>query len=324
MLSTIADPHDVLSLALSRLRINGVSPIVIRSRLATLRSRYKLVRYLIVCFAMLLMIPDVWLAVRQNRYVIVREFWNVPLLLASPLLMAWKRCVFFNVNHNLVGMPEQFPWSLRVLARLGFQFILFDGKDAGSMLPGSVRPQFWFPLFPIPEQLSSRRGQRHSVLPVVGVVGDFRAEKGRAVEIGTLLNTLTNNGACEVKIGYRSSAHLLPLNGLGVKFIYTGTRSTYLEFLRSVDILLIFAKRETYYCRHSGTVMDAIACGVVPVVPDYPLLKSQVSDPVVVGATYHSLPEIPTMLQSLSKSCMETSTARCAYIAHRLAPDMRV
>ena len=48
--------------------------------------------------------------------------------------------------------------------------------------------------------------------------------------------------------------------------------------------------------------MDTIACGAIPVVPNFPVLASQVLEPAPIGEVYDSLLTIPDVLNKVKLS----------------------
>jgi hypothetical protein len=71
-------------------------------------------------------------------------------------------------------------------------------------------------------------------------------------------------------------------------------------------MILIFADKSKYFYRHSGTIMDAVACGVVPVVPNLPILASQVLEPAQIGVIYESVTTIPEAIEMVVSSLRMT------------------
>ena len=294
MLKKCIDPHAELAGAIAELHVNGQQAMVVKSRLSTVRASARLVRLLLVLASMALMVVDIWRASFSRQYVVVREFWNIPLLCFAILIFPLRGRVLFNVNHNLSCLPYHFPRSISLLGFLGFRFILFDGQAAAQYFPRSVRNAFVFPLFPC-----SPRGDQEIVAssivkpkPVVAIVGDLRPEKGDPTQISEVLSSLALAARWDIRLGYRHQAHMLARLPATIRLVDTDSRSKYFELLSAADVIVVFAERGSYFCRHSGTVMDAIACGAVPLVPELPVLVSQISNPVLVGVTYQTFKEL--------------------------------
>jgi hypothetical protein len=123
-------------------------------------------------------------------------------------------------------------------------------------------------------------------------VGDFRSEKGDARELFKIMGRIAEIPDTDLLIGLRTPMPWIQHSGLAAMVIGTESRVQYLAFLKKLDVLILFAREDRYYCRHSGTIMDAVACRATPVVPNFPVLASQIMLPVQVGLTYAGLAEI--------------------------------
>lgn len=314
-----ADPHTILSAAFEKCLIHGHKPVVVKSRFARLHSKIRAVRLVLICLAMPLMVLDIWVAALTRKPIVVREFWNLPLAAVCLLLWPLRHRIMFNINHNLSGLPQQFPASLRRMATMGFHFILFDGSDAAKQFPAEVLPAFHFPLFPCVVGSAARAPGSP---PVLAVVGDFRAEKGDPVKIRTLIKTLAKDTRWTVHIGKHGNKAALFGNDEGITIVDTSSHADYLSFLSTADIVLVFADSTQYYVRHSGTVMDAIACGAVPIVPNLPVIASQVSNPDAVGITYSDLSDLEACVIKAISGREVFATNRPTYFDERQSVEL--
>jgi len=278
-----------LTEALQRCTVHGITPAIVRSRLSRWHATHRPPRLMMVVLAVPPMLFDIWWAVLRGKPVVVREFWNLPMAIVSPLLWPIRKRVLFNINHNLSGLPVHFPLTLKVLAWMGFRFFLFDGAAAAPHFPSGVLNAFRFPLFPC-------IAQAHSALqhdrPVLAVVGDFRPEKGNPEAIRSLLKTLAQDPRWRLRVGRHGQRVSLFDTTEAIETVNTSTHTDYLRFLAEADVVLVFADPAKYYVRHSGTVMDAIACGAIPIVPELPIIASQVSCPAAVGMVYRNMTDI--------------------------------
>jgi hypothetical protein len=294
MFRKCVDPHAVLSEAFKLFKINGVVPAIVKARIINLQSDFKAIRLILVLFNMTFLVIDIWRSSFQHRYIVVREFWNIPLLCYSLILFPLRRRVFFNVNHNLIGLPYHFPHSINLLSQVGFRFILFDGKSVSVCFPKAAFNAFEFPLFPcMPHSAQSINLKSFQVQKsMIAIVGDLRPEKGDINEINKVLVSLSLVDNWSIRLGHRhpeSVKLVLPAN---VKLVDTSSRNNYLQLLMDSDVVVIFAHVDSYFCRHSGTVMDSISCGSIPLIPNLPVLVSQVNNPTKVGELYCSYGEI--------------------------------
>jgi hypothetical protein len=262
------------------------------------------------------MLVDIVRSAFCSRYVIVREFWNVPLVIMLPFLFIWRKRILWNVNHNLrSGSSGTCPVALSLAARLGFRFLLLDGSAAVAGLPHHVRYAFSTPLFPITDRLRSRRAKRD--VAHVSLVGDMRPEKVATGELERVVQQLSDLSRVHVQIGVRNGQLPEVRVQQNVTFADTSTRLQFLGLLGDSDIVVVLARRDAYYLRNSGTVLDAISCGAWPVVPAYPVLEVQVSHPVRVGSTYGPTSEIVAVVREAIASLESLESSRAAYFSGR-------
>jgi hypothetical protein len=312
MFIRVSDPHEVLDEALKGLLINDRPPVLVKSRLLDVSSRFVAVRILIVAARSVAMTADVIRAASGGRHVVAREFWNVPLLLMAPVLIPWRKRILWNVNHNLRSDAGACPLALSLAARLGFIFLMFDGSVAMATFPVHVQRAFLTPLFPVIDRAGNGRARGGTT---VSLVGDMRPEKVSIPELELVVRSLAGIPGVTVQIGARGApVAKLPTDAAVAD---TSKRESYLDLLRSSDVVVVLARREAYYYRHSGTVLDAIACGAWPVVPAFPVLGVQVGQPVRVGSTYESISEIVSVVKDALASPNSIEGQRAKYFAGR-------
>lgn len=303
MIRRCLDPHQILDDAFDAFRINGRKLPLVKSRLARYRSDIYWVQLSIVIISSFLLTIDILKSLLRSRPIIVREYWNIPLFLLSPLLFLFRKSIFFNINHNLTEAQVNRISIMYILCRMGFRFLLLDGSMAINSIPKSMQRAFLTPLFPVRHENSkiSKRSVTRQHLRV-SIVGDLRPEKADFYEIQSLLSEMVYAKRWEIRCGVRTM-ELNPITHIkDVNFFHTGSRRQYMQFLEDSDVVLIFAKRKQYLYRHSGTIMDAVVCGAIPLVPNFPVLSSQVLDPVPIGVVYDSLLSIPDILIKLESS----------------------
>jgi len=306
ILKKISDPHVVLNKAYGNFTINNISPALITFRLKTLSSQFKLIRYLIVLLNTIFLMIDIWKLKGRYKYIVIREFSNLPLLWLCFFAFPLRRKLFFNVNHNLSSLPYKFPWSITLLCQLGFQFILFDGLEVSKFFPRDCLKSFFFPQFPSNDFISkAKKISLKNNSPLITFVGDLRPEKGNLNKIADALKRLSL--ALNCKIVYGSKDGKLP-KGIDfgiIRAVNTKVRSDYFKLLNKSSVVIIFAEKNSYFARHSGTIMDAIASGAIPLVPSLPIFISQINNPVPVGIEYRGLSDLKSSviiaLDNLSK-----------------------
>jgi len=256
----------------------------------------------------LLMAPRLLAAWGNNGLVMVREFDNLWVLLLLPVLLAMRSRTLLNINQNFsppLGRGIR-GGALRVLVRLGFNFLWLDGEagraDVARAYPGIRLITALFPVTPAPHGV---RRQRDADRPyVVGFVGYFRAEKGGVAGVVEAASALAGMQGVQVKIGFWNDAQreqAASATEAGIELANTYEPAQYHQFIAACDAVVILAERSGYYYRHSGILMDCINRGTIPICPRYPVFESIVSRPVPVGATYGDIAELPSVVEAVMR-----------------------
>ena len=239
---------------------------------------------------------------REGRYVVVREFRNGPFLAVAPLLWWFRRRLVLNINGNVPTSKSSVVSALgfKLLVAAGFRFMLFDGEIARpSLLARYPRLKLVAPLLCVPNRRPPAATPPHGEGAfILGLVGNFRAEKGGVESAWQLIDLLADIPGIRLSIGYRdkSLADKLPADRVIMR--YTGDYGDYLDFIRSCDAMLIVADAEAYELRHSGVIIDSVAQSTLVLCPAYPIFASVVSRPNPVGLTYASLDGLPIAVQA--------------------------
>lgn len=186
---------------------------------------------------------------------------------------------------------------------MGFKFLLFDGYALSKVIPKNYISNFHFALFPLIRGDKFKRKFNKKIFNnrmIVGVVGNFRKEKINNEKLIQTLLTIKNIDGVELLLGSRSFNPNLESIFQPKDIHKTKTDSDYLKFLRKINYLLIFAKKESYFFRHSGTISDALQNYALPIVPAYPVFISQVRNPCNVGYVYNNIEELAGIFKSLN------------------------
>lgn len=215
--------------------------------------------------------------VALRRYVLVREFSTIPLLMVFPLLWPVRRKLLFFIHHNLQWAAQSRieKFGLNLLHRSGARFAMYEVCPDG--LADLTVPH------PVPRRVS---GEKSPDRPVIGVAGYYRPEKG----MDGLLRLLTQQFPdCDILAGVPNPAALqIP----SVKVINTAAEEDYRAMLARCDVVVQNSARDSYFYRASGPLADAAASGTAVVVPDFPLLRHQVMEPVQIGETFRTPDEL--------------------------------
>lgn len=314
------DAHRVLSEAFRRTTIEGRTGVVIEAPFIKVGSDFRFVRVLLLVLgAPLMALRAIWNS-RGGSPLVIREFSNaVGILLLIPLFPLRRR-VYFNINHNLKGFPARFPEALRLLAKSGFNFIMFDGHDIAREIPREVSKRFFVGPFPVAPFVSAHRVPDRAC--TVGLVGDFRGEKASKEVLVNILARLAQIPDTVVKLGVRGAGTIDSLSA-SVEVVRTKEAQDYFRFLKSVDIVVILAEANAYYARHSGTIMDAIASHAVVVAPDLPVFRQQISSPAIVGLVYRSVDELPEVVGQARAELSDLRARQASYVAGRATCDLK-
>lgn len=246
----------------------------------------------------------VWTTFRNRRRqgILVRDFSNVPLACVFPLIFWMKDRMLFVVNHNL-------QWTLgsrleraafRCLGCWGCRFVFFEQVPSDLLEKYGIdfSRSLAFP-HPVPEAMFKR--DRTGGVKVIGVVGQFRPEKG----VDELLNQLSPLAA-----NYRI---VLALPNIGTfrrqstfssadwfELVDSGNSENYLKSIAACDVVLLNHPASGYEHRASGLIADAAAAHVPVVVRDLTVLRSQSQHPVCIGEYFSHLSDIPVCIERVS------------------------
>jgi hypothetical protein len=290
----LEDPHLILDRAYSKILINNKKPILVKSRINKKNSTNFFINIIIVIlWNLIISFEALFKSVIYDKPIVIREFSNIPTMCFFWIYFIFRKRIFFNINHNLKNNIHLVPRPILFLCFLGFNFIFFDGASSKKLLPYKYRKCFSYPLFP---QEKSNKIPNKKGKFVVGIVGNFRKEKVDKDFLFDLILKARVNNKIKFLIGSRSDS--LDFNNIlnPEDILSTKTQAQYSEFLCKINYLLIFAKKETYMFRHSGTISDAIEHGVIPIVPAFPVFISQVSVPCRVGFVYNDIDELESFL----------------------------
>ena len=248
----------------------------------------------------------------SRRHILVREFSTLPLLFISPLLWPLRKKIYFLMHHNLqwAARSRIEDFGLTALNRMGLRWAIFETQDfpmfgsersgRGSAIAGQ-RPEgeakFCIPshrnlMLPHPVLKDFSNVRKKSAPPVIGVVGYYRPEKG----MDELLRLLTEKlPDCDIIAGVPNPK---AVKISSVKILNTASDESYRRMLAQCDVLVQNGARDSYFYRVSGPVADAAACGTAVVVPDFPLLRHQISSPVPVGEVFQCLEKLPEAVRT--------------------------
>lgn len=298
------DPHIILNRAFERLQIKNEKIIFVQSRIVNLDSKFYLIKLILVFIRSVFQVYDIFLLIiKFKKTIIVREFSNYAMLLFSPVLFLFRKHILFNINHNLIGTNFNNFLPIKIMCSMGFRFLLLDGSIAVSRLPKVMRTKLLTPYFPLTCQVyKSRKILIKKKNRVLGIAGNARLKRTDIVRIQKVIRNLAKikNWNIQVSNFFKNKNYFT--NYKNIKFFDTRSRKKYLKFLSSSDAILIIANKKDYFYRNSGSIMDSISCGAVPIVPRFPVFISQVNKPKKIGLVYESLENINEVLSAFNSS----------------------
>ncbi|HSA79309.1 MAG TPA: hypothetical protein VLE23_00720 [Geminicoccaceae bacterium] len=338
-----ADPHQALqalieAAALTRAKVAVLPvPMHARDRRWLPRTVALLVKAVHFLGPHLRMVGQVWGA-GEFDLIMVREFLTALLIVVWPLLWPLRRRVYFLINHNLQEAHQRGLERavLRILHRTGCRFGCFE-TTAGFAEIGIVpdRERFLVLPHPLVATLSAKPAAQPTDEPVVGVIGEVRAEKGSEALFKTLLQ-LRAQGRLPARLvlGCPQAEVRATWRECGFEVIDTSDRAAYLAALDLCDVVILNYQRERYEYRPSGVAADALARGAAVVCPDFPLMRRQLSIPAEVGAVFGSQDELaaatlralalrPTLASALAAHHEVRSPAALARLLDRFVADLR-
>ena len=297
------DSHLVLNQALKRLQIKDEKVIFVQSRIVNWDSKFYLIRLILVFIRSVLQVYDVLQSIiKFKKTIIVREFSNYSILLFSLILFFFRKHILFNINHNLIGNKFNSLFPIKIMCSMGFRFLLLDGSIAVSRLPKVIRTQLLTPYFPLTCQIYNTRKISIKKKRILAIIGNARLKKINVVQIQKFIINLAKIKNWDIHISNSFKNKDYFENYKNIKFFDTRSRRKYLKFISSSDATLILANKKDYLYRNSGSIMDSISCGAVPIVPCFPVFISQINKPAKIGLAYKSLKNINKILLAFNSS----------------------
>jgi len=259
------------------------------------------------------------LRMEEGRCLLSRDFSSIPLAFLFPLLRSRRERLFFTVNHNLqwaLQRPEERA-AFRRLGRAGCRFVFFEfvpeeglrrlGLEAanGLAIPHPVAP-------------GPFRRRRAGGIETVGVIGEYRPEKGIDELLGRLVTL-----PWRVLLGLPNAETFRARSPFGshskLEIIDTSDPDIYRRTVAECDAIVLNHPPGAYRFRASGLIADAAAAYVAAVARRLPVLEQQVTSPVPVGELFDDLDGLETALKRADARLCEGGYDFEAYCAARSA-----
>lgn len=238
------------------------------------------------------------LRLKKDQHLLIQEFSNIPLALIFPFISFWRGKLFFVVNHNLQWAGCRFTEKVafRLLGWMGGRFIFFEQIPESALRELGVNLKTCFSL-PHPVPNSGQIRTRSGGIKRIGVIGQFRAEKG----IDGLLQHLESLlPIYDVVVGVPNILEFKKHSKFGSANWFelhdTGRLDVYQKVLSGCDVMVLNYPDSGYEFRASGLIADAAAAHVPVVVRKLPVLESQISNPVCIGESFDELGDLKDAL----------------------------
>jgi glycosyltransferase involved in cell wall biosynthesis len=240
---------------------------------------------------------------RDLDLILVKGFSTTMLAAIAPFVWHARRRMLLTMHHNL-QFAHRRPlerWILRLLCRARFRFAVLDALDGVAEL--GIEPdrrQFFVLHPPIPAPASIAASALRAARPTgVGVIGSFRGEKNTE-DLLQLLVEARDRGDIETRIvlGCPNDLLLQKWRAARVDGINTADYRDYLAALASCEVVVLNYQAAQYYYRSSGVIGDAVALGAAVACPDFPVFRSQITEPVTVGAVFRDPEDLVRAVQA--------------------------
>ncbi len=146
---------------------------------------------------------------------------------------------------------------------------------------------------PFPQEMQTNFKKRDISTSIkIGIVGILRPDKPIMPIVNVLLGYKNDTIPTEVFVG--TPLWVLPeeMKKLPINYVDTARGDQYSAFIQTLDMVITYYDKAGFYYRSSGVINDAVGGGCFVVVPDYPVLKIQITNPVKVGETYADVADI--------------------------------
>jgi glycosyltransferase involved in cell wall biosynthesis len=240
---------------------------------------------------------------RRRSGVLVRDFSNIPLDAVFPLIKWMKLKMFFLVNHNLqwtLGNDRERIAFCR-LGHRGCRFLFLEHVPTQLLSDYGIDISSCRSL-PMPISISTLRRDRRGGVKTVGVIGQYRPEKGidalleqlePLAKVYRIMLALPNIGTFINQSRYGSDEWFT--------LVDSSSSEDYMRIISECDVVTMNHPVEGYEYRASGLIADAAAADVPVVVRNLSMLKHQISEPVCIGECFNKLLELPSCIERVSK-----------------------
>ncbi len=266
------------------------------------------------------------LRLKKDQYMLIQEFSNIPLALIAPLIRFRLERLFFVVNHNLqwAGHRITEKTAFRLLGWMGCRFVFFEQTPEAALRELGINSKPFF-LLPHPVPSSGQIRRCSGGIKRIGVIGQFRAEKG----IDGLLQYLESLiPIYDVVVGVPNVMEFKKQSKFGSATWFelqdTGCSDVYQKVLSGCDVMVLNYPDSGYAFRASGLIADAAAAHVPVIVRKLPILELQISNPVRIGESFEELDNLKEALGRADEKLSRGAYPFDEYIRSRSAGALAV
>jgi len=224
------------------------------------------------------------IAARQADVIVVREFSTFYFALFAPFLIPWlPKTVLINA-HNVQAANTSVLQRLLLncICRFGTWLgCLEDAEGGRSILARRLQRRAICLPHPVPERNEpwKARPSPEAGDLVVGLVGDFRPEKG-GIDFLYVLSDAIRRLPFDVKVEIGKNGRVeIPELPVRVSPRDTSDEKAYRRFLASIHVLIVPYPAASYRYRASGILSDACSCGTPVLATALPCFERQVNTP---------------------------------------------
>ncbi|MCF7818252.1 MAG: hypothetical protein K9M54_10255 [Kiritimatiellales bacterium] len=239
---------------------------------------------------------------RRRQGILVRDFSNIPLAFVFPFIRWMRSRMFFVVNHNLqwtIGNRAERA-AFRCLGRWGCRFVFLEQVPVGLLEKYEINPTRSLALpHPVPE--SGFKRDRGGGVKTVGVIGQFRMEKGMDELLGALAPLAAHY---RIVLAFPNLETFFAQSRLAsaewFELVDTSNHKNYIKAIAECDVVVLNHPSEGYEYRASGLIADAAAAHVPVVVRNLPVLNHQILQPVCIGECFDDPADIHNCIKRVS------------------------
>ncbi len=258
-------------------------------------------RFISICLEIIRIILQLTLIIyhqifSKNKLIILREFNSCIILFLIFFPRNFKSNLILFINHNITTPPEFIKKLILNNKLSGLKYLIYDGHNTKSLF--NKKENIFTPLFPLNlnknkinrtvKLLKSKFSKKYTV--GISLSLNKKSHSKVSKEKLTLISKLIEE-KIYLKIFSRDPSRikrLLP-KSLFLEILDTSTKEKYTKAIAETTLFIIFEANieTTYQYRHSGSIIELINNACIPIIPNLPILNSQIKNPCEIGLVYN-------------------------------------